>query len=84
MPRLTISLSEERHRAVKEAAARRGTTITALIDESLDAFGIKSRAEAEAFVARARSRADLSDTEAETLAVDEVRAHRAERSGHSG
>lgn len=35
MPRMTIPLSEERQRAVKEAAARRGTTITALIDESL-------------------------------------------------
>ena len=38
MPRLTISLSEERHRALKEAAVRRGKTIGQLIEESLDDY----------------------------------------------
>ena len=36
MPRMTITLSEERQQALKEAAARRGMTITAIIDESLE------------------------------------------------
>ena len=79
MPRLSITLSEERYRAVKEAAVRRGATITVIIDESLEACGIKSQARAEELVARARSRSLLSPEEAERLAVVEVRAYRAER-----
>ncbi len=77
MPRLSITLSEERHRAIKEAAARRGVTITAIIDESLEACGIKSQARAEELVAQARARSSLSPEQAERLAVAEVRAYRA-------
>ena len=84
MPRLSITLSEERHRAVKEAAARRGTTITTIIDESLEACGVKSQARAEELVARARSRSSLSPEQAERLAVAEVRAYRAERQAKAG
>ena len=84
MPRLSITLSEERHRAVKETAARRGTTITAIIDESLEACGIKGQARAEDLVARARARSSLSPEEAERLAVAEVRAYRAERRAGGG
>ena len=36
MARLTITLSQERHRALKEAAARRSKTIRSLVEESLD------------------------------------------------
>jgi len=43
MSRLTITLSEPRYRALKEAAAQRDKTIGQLIDESLDFYGIKSR-----------------------------------------
>ena len=46
MSRLTITLSESRYRALKEAAAQRGKTIGQLIDESLDFYGIKSREQA--------------------------------------
>jgi predicted transcriptional regulator len=42
MARLTITLSPERHRALKEAAARRSKTIHRLVEESLDAYGIKT------------------------------------------
>ena len=80
MPRMTISLSEERQRAVKEAAARRGTTITALIDESLELAGIRSRESAAQIVARARSNSGLSDWEAKDLALRETAAARTERS----
>jgi len=84
MPRLSITLSQERHRAVKEAAARRGTTITTIIDESLEACGVKSQARAQELVARARSRSSLSPEEAERLSVAEVRAYRAEQQAKAG
>lgn len=80
MPRMTITLSEERQRAVKEAAVRRGTTITAIIDESLELAGIRTRESARQIVARARVAAGLTDVEAMDLALRETAAARAERS----
>ena len=50
MSRLTVTLSESRYRALKQAAAQRDKTIGQLIDESLDFYGIKSRDEAQALV----------------------------------
>jgi hypothetical protein len=79
MPRMTITLSEERQRAVKEAAARRGTTITALIDESLELAGIRTRESAQEIVARARATSGLTDAEAMELALGETAAARAKR-----
>ena len=49
---MTTTLSEERQCALKEAAARRGTTITALIDESLERAGIRSQESAQEIVSR--------------------------------
>jgi len=80
MPRMTITLSEERQQAVREAAARRGTTITALIDESLELAGIRTRESAAQIVARARANSRLSDREAMGLALRETAAARTERS----
>lgn len=48
MARLTITLPDDRHQALKEAAARRGKTIRQLIDESLAHYGIKTEASAAA------------------------------------
>jgi predicted transcriptional regulator len=76
MPRLTISLSEERHRALKEAAARRNKSIAALIEESLEHYGIKTTASAAALVARSRRTAGLTQDEAREIAVDETRRAR--------
>lgn len=76
MPRLTITLSEERHRALKEAAAQRRKSIAALIEESLDFYGIKSTATAAELVARSRARAALDEVEALSLADEETRAVR--------
>ena len=53
MSRLTITLSEQRYRALKEASAQRNKTIGQLVDESLDFFGIKSQQEAMELVQRA-------------------------------
>ncbi|MBU2601062.1 MAG: CopG family transcriptional regulator [Actinobacteria bacterium] len=80
MPRMTITLSKERQRAVKETAARRGTTITALIDESLELAGIRTRESAEQIVARARANSGLADAEAMDLALRETAAARVKRS----
>jgi hypothetical protein len=76
MSRLTITLSEERYRALKDASAQRNKTIGQLIDESLDFYGIKSRAEARNLVRRARSRSKLDERQALAVAQREVRAVR--------
>jgi len=76
MSRLTITLSEARYRALKETAAQRGKTIGALIDESLEFYGIKPREDAHKLLQRARARSGLSETEAIALANEEVQAAR--------
>lgn len=76
MSRLTITLSEARYRALKEAAAQRDKTIGQLIDESLEFYGIKSREDALELVRRARARSRLSDEQAEATALREVEAVR--------
>ena len=76
MPRLTITLSEERHRALKEAAARRRKSIGQLIEESLEYYGIKSTESASALVAAARRRARKAEDEALELATGETEAER--------
>ena len=76
MPRLTITLSSEKHQALKETAARRGKTIRSLVEESLDAYGIKTTGQARALVARARAASRLTETDASRLAVHETRTHR--------
>ena len=41
MARLTITLDDNLHQALKEAAARQGRTIGTIIEESLELRGIK-------------------------------------------
>lgn len=76
MSRLTITLSEDRYRAVKEAAAQRGKTIGQLIDESLDFYGIKSQHQALTLVQQARERSQLIEQQAVALAQEEVQTSR--------
>jgi hypothetical protein len=76
MNRLTITLSEARYRALKEASARRDKTIGQLVDESLDFYGIKSREDARDLVRRARARSKLGEDRAVTVALKEVKAAR--------
>jgi hypothetical protein len=76
MARLTIKLSDERHRALREAALRRRKTIGQLIEESLDFYGIKTQRSAAELVAKARARASLSEADALRLALEETRAAR--------
>lgn len=76
MNRLTITLSETRYRALKEASARRGRSIGQLIDESLEFYGIKTREEARELVRRARTRSKMTESVALKLADSETRSNR--------
>jgi len=76
MARLTITLSDDRHRALKEAAARRKKSIGQLIEESLEFYGIKSSESAAALVAAARRIARKREDEALELAIEETEAQR--------
>jgi len=76
VPRMTITLSEQRQKAVKETAARRGVSITELIDESLELAGVRTQEDAAHIVARARAKSGLSDAEAMDLALRETAAVR--------
>jgi hypothetical protein len=71
---LTITLSEARYRALKEAAAKRSKTIGQLIDESLDFYGIKTSDEARDLVRRASAQSTLSEARALAVATEHVRA----------
>ncbi len=64
MSRLTITLSEARYRALKEASAQRDTAIGQLIDESLDCYGVKSREDARDLVRRARAHSKFTADQA--------------------
>jgi len=76
MSRLTITLSESRYRALKEASAKRNKTIGQLIDESLEFYGIKTSEDAKELLRRARKRSHLTEAQALKLADKHVRAIR--------
>lgn len=79
MSRLTITLDDDLHRAVKEASARQGRSIGRIIEESLRLRGIKPMEDARQLVKRARSQASCSEEEAVRAAVEETRAHRTQQ-----
>ena len=72
MPRMTITLSDEVHQALKETAVRQHRTIAAIIEESLKFRGIKTLDNARALVQSARTRGNLKEEDALTLAVEET------------
>ena len=78
MSRLTITLDDELHRAVKETAARQGRSIGQIIEESLHLRGIKPMKSARQLLERARSHAQHTEEEATRLAIEETRTHRAQ------
>jgi predicted DNA-binding protein len=73
MPRMTITLSDEIHQALKETSLRQHRPIAAIIEESLRFRGIKTQMHARALVQSARTRGDLNEENALTLAVEETR-----------
>ena len=76
MARLTISLADRTHRALKEAAARQNRSMASIIEESLELRGIRPYDTALEIVARAQANSRLSDDDAMALAVEETRRHR--------
>jgi len=76
MSRLTITLDDDLHRALKETAARQGRSIASIIEESLRLRGIQDQASARALVAQARERSQLDPDNALDVAVEETRAAR--------
>lgn len=76
MSRLTITLDDDLHRALKETAARQGRSIASIIEESLKFRGIKTHASARTLVDAARTHANLDEEAAMALAVEETHAAR--------
>ena len=76
MGRLTISLDDEMHFALKETATRQGRSIGSIIEEGLRLRGIKPMASAKALVEHARQQAQMSEPDAQKLANEEVHAER--------
>lgn len=79
MSRLTITLNDKLHQALKETAARQNRSIGSIIEESLELRGIRSYESARDLVAKARARSGLDHDEALALAVEETRKARRER-----
>lgn len=76
MSRLTITLEDSLHQALKETAARQGRSIGKIIEEGLLLRGIKPAESARQLVARARKQARLDEDAAIRLAVKETRGMR--------
>jgi predicted transcriptional regulator len=76
MTRLTITLDDDLHRALKETAARQGRSIGAIIEEALRLRGIRTQESARDLVARARKKSGLDDAKATDIAVKETRRAR--------
>ena len=76
MPRLTISLADRTHRALKEAAARQNRSMSSIIEESLELRGLRSPETAKELVAKARAASGLKADDALVLAVEETRRFR--------
>lgn len=76
MSRLTISLSDEMHQALKESSARTGRTIGKLIEEGLRLRGIRPMNTTRNLVKKARSNSAINEDDALRVALDEVNQSR--------
>jgi len=79
MARLTITISDEVHQALKQAALRQGKSMGRIIEESLEEMGIETDESAAAVVARARELSAMSEDEAIELATRETKLQRNSR-----
>jgi len=70
---LTITISDEHHLALKEAAVRQGKTIRQIIEESLDLRGLKSMRRAADIVREVRGASDMDEESAQAIALEETR-----------
>ena len=76
MGRLTISLKDDLHQALKETAARQGRSIGKIIEEGLELRGVKPMSRARDLLMKARGASKMTEEQAAELAVKEVRASR--------
>ena len=76
MTRLTVTLADQTHRALKETAARQGRSMAAIIEESLELRGIRPYETARELVLKARANSGLDSDGAMALAVRETRRQR--------
>ena len=76
MSRLTITLDDSLHQALKETAVRQGRTIGKIIEEGLLLRGIKPLEGAQELVARARENARMGEEDALAIGVSETRSVR--------
>ena len=76
MSRLTITLDDQLHRALKETAARQRRSIGSIIEECLRWRGIRTYDSARELVGKARAASGLNADEALELAVRETRQSR--------
>ena len=76
MSRLTISISDDMHRALKEATVRQGRSIGSIIEEGLQLRGIKPIEDARSLVKKAKAQAALTELEALDISTEETRAQR--------
>lgn len=79
MPRLTISLADRTHRALKETAARQNRSMGSIIEESLELRGIRPYDTAREIVSKARAKSGLNADDAMVLAVKETQRFRDEQ-----
>ena len=79
MPRLTISLADRTHQALKETAARQNRSMGSIIEESLELRGIRPYDTAREVVAKARAKSGLNADDAMVLAVKETQRFRDEQ-----
>ncbi len=80
MPKLTITLDDQLHQALEKTAARRRRSIDSIVEECLRLRGIGTCGDAAEIVAKARKAARLTPNAANTLAVEEVRQLRRQKS----
>ena len=79
MPRLTISLADRTHQALKETATRQNRSMGSIIEESLELRGIRPYDTAREVVAKARAKSGLNADDAMVLAVKETQRFRDEQ-----
>ena len=76
MSRLTITLDDSLHQALKETAVRQGRTIGKIIEEGLVLRGVRPFEGAKELVAKARENAGMNEEDALAIGVTETSSSR--------
>lgn len=76
MSRQTITLSDEVWIALKETSIKRKKPVGQIIEESLRAYGIKTRENALDLLRMAQRQSNLAEEEALDLSIEETRKTR--------